>query len=96
MAQDYYSDAAPAAAPAEEPATPKEEASDSQVAELPLSVFPEKPKVGDVCSFEVTQLSENSAIVRYASESSEEETEAPEPAPAPSGGQGGPMTSMLG
>jgi len=101
MPEDFYSDAAPPAdsAPKDSP-TGKSEAGDSQTAELPLAVFPEHPKVGDKCEFEVTQVSEDSAIVKYASRSQEEEPPpeqpAPEPAAAPGGGGGGPMSAMLG
>lgn len=89
MANDYYADAAPPKA-----AAPKEptEPADSQTAELPLAVFPEKPKVGDVCDFEVVQLGEKSAVVRYATDEKEEPTQPETEAPASSGAGG--MNSM--
>lgn len=96
MAEDYYADAASDKTEETPSSEPKEGASDSQVGELPLSVFPDPPKVGDKCEFEVVQVSEGSAVVRYASATPEQDkadTETPEPAPAPSGG---PMTPMLG
>lgn len=91
MPNDYYADAAAPPAAPKESAPEKEEPGDSQVGELPLAVFPEKPKVGDVCEFEVVQLSENSAVVKYATEKSEEPSEPAPEAPTPAGGGGDSM-----
>ena len=96
--QDYYADAAPPAAPEsaapKAEAEPKDEAGDSQTAALPMAVFPTPPKVGDHCTFEVTQVNEDGAVVKYASEKDEEEPEpkaAPEMAAAPAPGGGGSL-----
>ena len=101
MPQDFYADAAtpPAAAEPKEPAQPKEEASDSQVAELPLAVFgANKPKPGAHCTFEVPQVAEDTAVVKYASEEPEEHEEESHPAQPTQGppGGGGGMGAMLG
>lgn len=104
MPTDYYADAAAPAATAEpevkEPAEPKEEASDSQTAELPKAVLGGKDfKPGEEVVLQVVQVMEDSVLVKYATEEKkpEEEEEAPpeEPAPAPvPGGGGGQMNSM--
>jgi exosome complex RNA-binding protein Csl4 len=95
MPNDYYSDAAPPPESKAE-AEPKEEAGDSQTAVLPMAVFPKAPKVGDHCTFEVTQVNEDGAVVKYASEKDETEAEpetkpAPEMAAAPAPGGGGSL-----
>lgn len=101
-----YSDAGPATA---EPTTPeapaaeteeapeKEQADESQTAELPKSVLGGKEfKPGEEVVLEVVQVMENSVLVKYASEKSEEEyggeTKTPEAAGAPAGGG---MSSMM-
>jgi hypothetical protein len=92
--QDLYGDAAPdPQAPEQKPETnPKDTAGDSQTAEVPLAVFGDHPKVGDKCEFEVTQVNEDSAIIKYASEEQEEEPTAPEPPQATAPGS---MQSMM-
>lgn len=91
MPADYYADAATPPAAAPEPKAPeaKEGDSDSQTAVLPINVFPEPPKVGDVCDFEVTQVNEDHAVVKYHTTQEEEPEEAPAPEQAPPMGGGG-------
>lgn len=98
---DLYSDAAPKTeAPAAPEAKPKEESAKAEgTAEIPLSVMGGKEwKPGEEIVLEIVQMTENGAVVKYASEKGGEgegyggEEAAPAPAAAP---QAGPMSSML-
>lgn len=90
MPEDYFSDAAPPASEptASEPATPEPEASDSETAVLPKAVLGGKTfEVGDEVVLEVTQVLEDSVVVKYASETPEEPSEpVAEEEPAAAGG----------
>lgn len=100
MPADYYQDAAPAEAEAPAaPAEPKEEAGDSQTAELPKSVLGGKEfKPGEEVVLQIVQVMEDSVLVKYATGEGEgEKEEAPAPqaeAPSPGGNPGGGMSSM--
>ena len=98
--QDFYADAAPPAAqeaPASEPTTQEsdqEESQDeSQTAEIPKAILGGKDfKPGEEVVLEVVQVMENSVLVKYASDSGEDEAPTEPAAPAP---QGGPMSSLM-
>lgn len=96
-----YSDAAPEteAPAAPETEAPEETGESEGTAEIPLSVMGGKEwKPGEEIVLEIVQMTENGAVVKYASEKGGEgegyggEEAAPEPAAAP---QTGPMSSML-
>lgn len=103
MPEDYYGDAAPPATEETAPATPEEtteETGDNETAVLPKSVLGGKEfKPGEEVVLEVTQVLEDSVVVKYASESGGEDYEEPAaPAePAEGGGNpgGGSMSSMM-
>jgi len=92
--KNYYEDAQPGA----EPARPvEEESSDSQVAELPKAVLCGKDyKPGDTVSMEITQVNENSVLVRCVSGESESSEMEPEPEPeAPEATPPSGMAAMM-
>ncbi len=99
MPEDYYGDAAPP--PATEQTAPEtpdettEETGDNETAVLPKSVLGGKEfKPGEEVVLEVTQVLEDSVVVKYASESPDEEYE--EPAAPESEGSSGPPNYAAG
>lgn len=104
MPENYYADAempqAQSAAPQSESEPEMEDQGDSETAVLPKSVLGGKEfKPGDEVVLEVTQVNEDSVVVRYASgedESGEEGGEygGPPEGAGPPAGAGG-MASMM-
>lgn len=97
MPADMYSDAgpeAPAAAPEQEPAVPKEEQETAaEPVQIPkASLGGMDPKVGDVCDFKIIKVMEDSVLAEYVTDESEGEHSEPE-----SGGEDNPggMRGMM-
>jgi hypothetical protein len=84
-ASDPYADAAPAA-PTEKPtAEPQEEKGEEATAVIPKALLAGKDfKPGEEIMLEIVQLTEDGAVVKYASDKGGEEEAPPEEAPPPS------------
>lgn len=97
MPNDYYSDAAPPEPESKPKGEMDEKGSDSAVATLPKSILAGKDfKVGDEIMLQITQLNEDSVVVKYAKGEEEGEKEAPPPEAPPAGtGAGSTMDGMM-